>query len=126
MWLNGTIENDSPASGVSSERLHSYYCFLLFCRCHKQESKAYMRRPHGARNQQVTVRPKMAHIKFESCECMFSAQARFLEFEVEGAQKRERVMVYCLFWHRRSSHKYDSTYAFSSNRCGHGVFPVRI
>lgn len=39
------------------------------------------------------------HIKFESCECMFSAQTRFLEFEVEGAQKREGVMVYCLFWH---------------------------
>src|SRR5271168_3925397 len=39
------------------------------------------------------------HIKFESCECMFSAQARFLEFKVEGAQEREGVMVYCLFWH---------------------------
>jgi hypothetical protein len=22
MWLNGTVENDSPASGVCSERLH--------------------------------------------------------------------------------------------------------
>jgi hypothetical protein len=37
MWLNGTIENDSPASGVCSELLHSYHCFLFFCHCHKQE-----------------------------------------------------------------------------------------
>src|SRR5271156_625216 len=64
-----------------------------------KKSKAYVRRPRGARNQPVTIRPKVAHMKLESCKCMFSAQARFLEFEVEGARKREEVMVYCLFWH---------------------------
>jgi hypothetical protein len=100
MWLNGTIENDSPASGVCSERLHGYHCFLFFCHCHKQEIESlYATATRCKKSTGHRSAKDGTHIRFESCECMFSAPARFLEFEVEGAQKKEGVMVYCLFWH---------------------------
>ena len=97
MWLNRTIENDSPASGVCSERFHSYHCFLSFCHCRKQESKAYMRRPRGARNQRVTVRPNMAHISnLKAASACFQRKRGFSNSK-SRAHKKERESWYIVF-----------------------------
>ena len=61
------------------------------------KNRKLMRWPRGARNQRVTVRPKMAPINLKVASACFQRGYGFLEFEVEGVQKREGVMM-CWFF----------------------------
>jgi hypothetical protein len=62
-----------------------------------KKSKAYMRRPRDARNQRVTVRPKMAHISnLKAASACFQRKRDFSNSK-SRARRKEREAWYIVF-----------------------------
>jgi len=89
-----------------------------------KKSKAYMRRPRGARNQRVTVRPKMAHISdLKAANACFQRKRDFSNSK-SRARRKERESWYIVFSGIEGPHTSMTVRKrFSSNHCGQGVFP---
>src|SRR5436305_1546015 len=89
-----------------------------------KKSKAYMRRPRGARNQRVTVRPKTAHISdLKAASACFQRKRGFSNSK-SRARKKERESWYIVFSGVEGPHMSMTVRKrLARTTGGEGVFP---